>query len=109
MVAEMPSERHDKGYSAARRRSSKTTATSRSTRSDVKQQSAQEQQGRENREDPFFHTRGFENCVQGCCTIRIAPLSQIYIVVDAAAYHEGPIGFGMRVLMLVDFGDRDAA
>lgn len=63
MVAEMPSERHNKGYSAARRKSSKTTATSRSTRSDVKQQSAQEQQGREDREDPCFHTRRFESQV----------------------------------------------
>lgn len=54
----MPSERHDKGCSAAGRRSSKITATSRSTRSDVKQQSAQEQQGRENREDPRFSYEG---------------------------------------------------
>lgn len=54
----MPSERHDKGNSAAGRRSSQTTATSRSTGSDVKQQSAQAQQGRENREDPYFSYEG---------------------------------------------------
>lgn len=54
----MPSERHDKGCSAAGRRSSKTTATERSTGSDVKQQSAQAQQGRENREDPYFSYEG---------------------------------------------------
>lgn len=61
-MVEMPLEGHDKSRGAARRRRRTTNpATSGSTRSNLEQQGAQEQQGREEREERFAHTNMFKS------------------------------------------------
>lgn len=52
----MPPEGHDKSRGAARRRRTTIPVTSGSTPSNLEQQGAQEQQGREEREERFAHT-----------------------------------------------------